>query len=442
MNKEKNIHFSLDQFEKIEDIIFIDEPILTHYKRNDKHFLMYLVDTLEKSDMFLLLEVEENQIYSYLTNQTSLRDVICLNENICYIIEQDFHGKTIDLSVTESSLINKDYLPLDNSFLDYKPLENSYYYKFINDLSYKGYLTDLRKTAFYIKISSNGGQTYSDTIGFNELAGNLIPSISSSFKNFLKADFFKMFREKSSDLKKTTSIFTKLLPQLDYRMVDLNFSSFEIGLSVDRVMKKTIEDRDIREWATEVGYKYKELVLESGYDNETVDKILNFYSEDDRRKIFKPIFDLVENPDYNLQVKNSKKERYTTIKLNNSKIKERITPEIKKIKKEDSKDLQLIQITTVIDKNSKKSTVKLENSLFNSAESTEFMLTNKHFEKQGYELDFEISIPTKISTEANNVNILAVYNHVSFKSIMHSANIDEGVNNLTKKIYEYICNRE
>ena len=57
-NQNKNIHFNLNQFRKIEDIIYLDEPILTHLIKNNKHFLLYLVDTLEIKDVFLLFELE------------------------------------------------------------------------------------------------------------------------------------------------------------------------------------------------------------------------------------------------------------------------------------------------------------------------------------------------------------------------------------------------
>ena len=120
MKKNKKI-LDLNQFERIEDIIFIDEPILTHYKRNDKHFLFYLVDTLENCDNYLILEVEEESIYQYLTKKLSLRDLILENQNIGYFLEQDFNGNILNLDVIQTNFIDENYLPLEDSFLQYQP---------------------------------------------------------------------------------------------------------------------------------------------------------------------------------------------------------------------------------------------------------------------------------------------------------------------------------
>ncbi|MFD2726270.1 hypothetical protein [Hyunsoonleella rubra] len=440
MENNKKI-FDLNQFEKIEDIIFIDEPILTHYKRNDKHFLLYLVDTLSNSDKYLMLEVEKDSIYQYLTKNLSLRNLILQNKNIGFFIEQDFEGNILNLDITQANLIDNNYLPLEDSFLEYQPSENSYYFEFIRDYESKFYLTKLRQEAFYVKFAPNNLK-YSDTIGLNELATDLLSNLSKSFKNFLKADFFVAFKALKSDTSKLQKIFKRILPDLDLRMVDLKYGSFEVGLAVDKVMKNAIEDKEIKNWALGVGYKYKDIVLDEDYDEETVNFILDEYEEEDRKKIFDPIFKITQNPNYSLQIRDSKSVKYSTIRVKNKSVIERIIPPAKFVAKlEDKKDYEIVQFTTLVDKNNISQTVKLENTLFNSTDNTDVLLTNKEFEKYGYDVKFEISVPLNIRAEKDTIYLTAQYDDLEFKVTYHSDKIAEGMEKITSNIFEYILNK-
>ena len=185
MNNQK-IHsdFDLSLFEKIEDIIYLDEPILTHLTKNNKHFLLYLVDTIEKIDVYLMFELEETTIFEYLTKQITLKEIISSNQNIIYRVEQDFDGIIRNTTLTQSSSLPESYLPSNDSYLTYEPTNQSYYYSFIKNFETKTYLRSLQKEAFYIRLAPTN-KKYADTIGFNELVGELLKNISFSFKSFL-----------------------------------------------------------------------------------------------------------------------------------------------------------------------------------------------------------------------------------------------------------------
>jgi len=442
-NNIKNIAFDFNSFEKIEDIIFLDEPILTHLKRNEKDFLFYLVDTIEKSDIYLLFEVDEDSIYEYLTKKVSLKNLIQLNKNIFYLVEQDFEGSIVNIEITGSEFIDENYLPHEDSFLEYEPTSKSYYYSLIEEFKAKSYLISLRDNAFYVKFSPKNTK-YSDTIGLNELANSLLSNLSLSFKNFLKADFFQEFQEIRTDKNKLTSLYKKLLPDLDFRMVDLKYGSFEVGLAVDSLMKGSIEDKEVKEWAIDVGYKYKNLVLDDDYDNDTVNKIVENYSEEDRKKIFNPIFQITENPNYSLQIKDSNKSKYSTIRrIKDKSIREKIIPlKIETNKTAIDTEYEIVQVTTVLDKNNTSKTIKLENTLFNtSTDKIEINLTNKHFSKYGFDLDFEVSIPLVITTEVNQIRLIATYDDYPFEITYHSDKIDDGIQKITFNIYEYILDK-
>tara|TARA_R110002050_G_scaffold125594_5_gene245365 strand:- start:1134 stop:2474 length:1341 start_codon:yes stop_codon:yes gene_type:complete len=441
-NQNKNIHFNLNQFRKIEDIIYLDEPILTHLIKNNKHFLLYLVDTLEIKDVFLLFELEEQTIYDYLTKLITLRQIISSNENFIYEIEQDFNGNILNVDITQSSFLPENFLPTEDSYLNYEPSSHSYYYNFIKTFASQSYLRSLREQAFYIKLAPTNSK-YSETIGFNELVSELLKNISTSFKSFLKADFFESFKEKQTDEKKLNALFNRLSNDLDYRMVDLDFGSFEIGLAVDKVMKQSIENNEIRDWAIDVGYKYKNIVLDDNYDEETVSTIISNYSQEDRKKIFEPIFKITENSNFDFKIKNSKSKEYSKITIKDKSKIERIVPKIDIPEEIKSKEYEIIQVTTIKEKDKIRKSIRLdENTLFESASEKQVILKKKDFEKFGYDLNFEVKIPLDISTEKGQVILRTEFDGIEFGKTLDSGKLDDGIKQIVSSIYEYILNKD
>ncbi|MFI8377464.1 hypothetical protein [Leeuwenhoekiella sp. NPDC079379] len=445
MNRQKSLSdFDLSLFKKIEDIIYLDEPILTHLTKNGKHFLLYLVDTVENIDIYLMFELEETTIFEYLTKQITLRNVISSNQNLIYKIEQDFEGLIINTTLTQSHSLSESYLPSNDSYLTYDPANDSYYYTLIKNFEAKTYLRSLQRDAFYIRLAPTN-EKYADTIGFNELVGELLKNISSSFKSFLKADFFESFKEKLTDEKKLNSFFNRLSDDLDYRMVDLNFRSFEIGLAVDKVMKQSIEDTKVREWAMDVGYKYKELVLDEDYDEENVQIIISNYTKEDRKKIFEPIFKIIENPNFQLQIKNSKSKPYSIIKLKDKSVIQRIVPPAAMGTDEDGKlkEYEIIQVTTIKEKDKVRKSIRLDdNTLFESSSAKQYILKKSDFAKFDFDLGFDVNIPLDISTENGQIILKTNYDGVNFSKTLDAGKFDDGLRQIISSIYEYILNKE
>lgn len=437
----KNISFDLNQFQKIEDIIYLDEPILTHLIKNNKHFLLYLVDTLDNKDTFLLLELEEQTIFDYLTKLITLRQIILSNQNFIYRIEQDFKGHIVSVDITQNSVLPENYLPTEDSYLNYEPSSQSYYYNFIKEFESQTYLRSLREQAFYIKLAPTNSK-YFDTIGFNQLVSELLKNISSSFKSFLKADFFETFKEKQTDEKKLNASFNRLSGDLDYRMVDLDFGSFEIGLAVDEVMKQSIENKEIRDWAIDVGYKYINIVLDDDYDEETMSTIISNYSQEDRKKIFEPIFKITENSNFDFKIKNSKDKEYTKINIKDKSKIERIIPKIEIPEEVKSKEYEIIQVTTIKEKDKFRKSIRLdENTLFESSSAKQVILKKKDFAKFDYVLDFDVAIPLDISTEKGQIVLRTKFEGIEFKKTLDSGKFDEGIKQIISSIYEYILSK-
>ncbi|PSG90894.1 hypothetical protein [Aurantibacter aestuarii] len=436
MNNKNNI-LDLSKFDKIEDIIFYDEPILTHLKKNEENYLMYLVDTVEDTDIYLIYKIQESELYSYLTSNISLYELFSKNSNPIFKIKQNFNGEVIESNVVFIENIDEKYLPISNSFLEFKPSEKSYYKKFIENYNNNIYLEKLRNEAFYVKFSSNSAM-YGDTIGLIELSNDFLTKISSSFKSFIKADFNVNFREKITDKVALRKTISAIQEYLDYRIVDLNFGSFEMGLAVDTVMKKSIEDKEVNKWATNIGFKFKNIVLDNNFDSEELDAISNSYSKKERREIFKPIYDISNNPNYRLQIKDRKTEKYSNIKFKSSKEREILIPNIPVEENKISKDLQIVQITTVLDKNKNTKTVKVIEDLFSTKQDVEYIIDNTRFEKNGLYLDKDISFKVHIKTESGLIHVSTRIGEIGIHKIYDTDNLDDILNNFTKIIHSRV----
>ncbi|SIS84743.1 hypothetical protein SAMN05421786_102539 [Chryseobacterium ureilyticum] len=434
-----NSYFDLSAFEKVEDIIYLDEPILSHLKLNEKDYFLYLVDSIEDYDVFLFFEIDTDTILKYLTKSISLREIIKGN-NILLILEQDYEGTVINTQSILCESLSEDYLPETNSFLEYEPLENSFYYEMINDYNRKLYLHDLRKNAFYLKFSTND-RKYGDTIGLRELTNTLLTNLSTSFKHFVTIDFEKKFNSIIPEDNKRNKVLKSVFADTDLRMVDLNFGSFEIGLSTDKLMKSNIEFKEVKEWADNVGDNYKKIVLDNDITNTELATILNNYTDEERNQIFEPVLRIVENNNYNLKVKGSVGEKYSNLGLNNKEVSSKIVTKIKKVDNIQQKHLELITVTTIIDKNSNKKTINLDNTLFSSIESTEYLLGYSDFKKYGYNnVPNGIKITILIENNDTYIVLRANYNENAFEVRVDNDKIEEGIKKMVDKIYEYTIN--
>lgn len=434
-----NSNFSLNAFTKIEDIIYLDEPILSHLKLNEKDYLLYLVDNFDNFDRYLLFEILEEDLMKYLTKNLSLKKLI-LKNNFLFQIDENYEGEIVDYNYVLTELVDKKYFPIENSYLEYNPTAESFYYKKIQEYHKKAYLYSLRQSAFYLKFSTNS-EKYGDTIGLRELTNILLTNISSSFKNFVEIDFHKNFDNKITDNIKLKKILRTILPDTDLRMVDLNYGSFEIGLASDKLMKSNIEDKDVKIWANNIGDNYKKIVLDDKIDENELNGIIEKYSDEERSKIFTPIINIVNDPNYSLKIKDKKTEKFNNLGVKKKSVSEKLV--VKKIIKElpIEKNLELIQVTTVIDKNSKKKTISLDNTLFNVVNKSSVILFYKDFENRGYKnVNQNIQISVEIENIDNHINLHAIYDSENFNITIDNEKIEDGIKKMMDKVYEFILN--
>ncbi|MEK6495470.1 hypothetical protein [Myroides odoratimimus] len=425
--------FDLNKFQKIGDIIYIDEPILSHLQFNNIDYFLYLVETTNNSDIYLLFEVENGNIVRYLTERKSLRKLIQDNPRNMLLLEQNFMGEIIDVNTILACEVEEDYLPQEDSLFSLEPIEGSYYHNLISEYESKYYLETLREKAFYLKFSTIN-KKYADTIGLKDITNIFLNRLNKSYTSFIKISFKRKFNTQFSD---------KIMHELDFRIVDLNFGSFELGLAIDEVMKNNIEDLLVKQWAKEIGYDYLDIVLSEDISNDHMESILNEYSEDERLQIFKPIIDITKNENFYFKIKKNQNGKYNSIGVSKKTVASKILSRTKvKALIESKQNLELVQITAIIDKKGNTNTIKIQDSLFNKAEKIDHLLKFNDFKKYNY-LDMPNNVEIKVTMEQINENsfiLKADYDNNPFEVNVFDRKIEIGMRNMIKKIYEYYKN--
>lgn len=433
-------NFNLNQFKKIEDIIFIDEPILSHLKLDNIDYLLYLVETTHNSDISLLLEVGENEVFNYVTGRESLRNTLNNNKKLIIVLEQNFTGEIIETYFLRACQLDQDYLPSEDSFLILEPIINSYYYNLIKEYESKYYLETLRSNAFYLKFSPVN-KKYGSTLGLKEISENFLEKISSSFTSFLKIEFKKQFENQILDKTNLLTTINKLVPDLDFRMVDLNYGSFEIGLAIDDLMKNGIEDKKIKDWAKKVANNYKKIVLDEVITKEETEEIIKNYTDDERIKIFKPIIEITTNPNFEFKIKNKKLDQYKSIGLKNKKVAKEIISRQTAPTVAEEQNLGLVQFTAIINKNDKKKSIKIEDTLFTQVDEAIYTLRASDFQKYNYKkIPSDIKVNLVLEQFGNNIILKCNFDNEDFSILLKDIKIEDGIKKITENIYEYYIN--
>lgn len=433
--------FPLDYALKIDDLIYYDMPILSRYIFQGKNYLYYHVDDENNLDTYLVFKVEEYELYKLISGNLSLKETIINVNDFVYIIDRDNSDKIVKTAYLHSTKISDEYLPDEDSIIKINFVDNCFYSSLIQKYQPKYYTERLRKKAFYLKISSKN-EKYGDTISFDDMSSKIFPKITSAYKNYTKIDFFNKFKKTFTDKLNLEKIYNKISDEIEFRIVDLNYGSFEIGIATETLLPSSAENSSIKEWTKNIRENFKEDVLEIDLENkEDFEKITQKFDEEQRNKIFKPIIDLVNDKNITFSYKNNQESKFKQLNKPKENTIKRLIPqkaeeEIKKL------ELELVQFTGVIEKG-KKISINPSNSLFSPLEETQLILSTQHFNKYGYKLKLRKDIPVLISKKDTGIiELLATYDEQNFSAKMESANLESAVEKLVKRIYEYYLNKD
>lgn len=117
------------------DLLYFEGPILSHFVGNDGgDYLMYWVDSDSKHNRWLLFSYNLIDIYDYLNNNISLKELINRDRDLVYLIDFDNEIKMKKVFVGTNKQIPIEYLPEKDSYLD-DNIKTEYLLKLSNNIN-------------------------------------------------------------------------------------------------------------------------------------------------------------------------------------------------------------------------------------------------------------------------------------------------------------------
>jgi hypothetical protein len=166
------------------------------------------------------------------------------------------------------------------------------------------YFEVLKKDAIYFKLNSDN-LMFQKTLEINDV-WNFLKNLSTSYTNYVKIEFEKNFHPLfGADNHRIQTVLAKLVDLTRLRVVALEYQSFSVGVSADSFMgKNEIEVKEIQEWRSQVMLNYKNDIIDIDFNSiEQIDHVLKHFNDDERRKIFDPLFSSINNSsDYYITV--------------------------------------------------------------------------------------------------------------------------------------------
>lgn len=301
---------------KISDLIFYDGPILSHFKdKYGKDIIFYWVDFNNNYNRWLIFQVSEKNLYSYLLNHASLQQLFDSVENdVFYTAEigHDFNYENIHIIYKED--LNDKYYPEINSYFKSElpevynsPLLKKYEENYLIEL--------LSETAAYIKAEPKSDSANWGLLGLSQ-GSSLLNGCGEALKGLISYKVRQRFIEKSIVVEKRINAAIKnVIDILQGNIVKAQISSFAVGFSPNFINEPEEKILDI-EWRKELFETFKNDLLEiDTKDSNEIDELVNSYSDDNKRfDMYKPIIDLYNNDKLVIQITDHNFKVIRTIK--------------------------------------------------------------------------------------------------------------------------------
>jgi len=143
----------------------------------------------------------------------------------------------------------------------------------------------------------------------------VLNDLTKSYSNFVGIEFVKKddFKEVYH---RSPEALNSIIADLELNIVDLSFSSFEAAVAPDFSEPAVpIFSDEINDWKIGIYKQYKDDILQGDYTNlNYINSIANIYSEEERKKIYSPLFRSVgDQKSYKLHLLGADKKIIRTI---------------------------------------------------------------------------------------------------------------------------------
>ena len=260
-------------------------------------------------------------------------------------------------------------------------------------------LNKLRKIAFRFKIDPVN--TFGNAASL-ETVIKVLQQLNKSYNSFLSIEFSK--QSFFSGIEQTMQ--KKLLGQLQLLIVDINYSSFSAAVAPDIYTENEEFTSNIKIWEKTAYNEYKDVIIKGDFEKpDYIDKISQRFSEEERSKIYKPLFDSFgDGKEYQFLILDSKMQvEKSRIKPGKENMKLYI-PKISKLKKI-TPEYKTMEIYAKVEKDADIKSLKkgsIKEVLFYKAieaDTYPYISNEISFENHKYILDEEIECRVKFEEE-------------------------------------------
>ena len=405
--KDLNSHiklsdFIINDFIKVHDIIYFDGPILTHFKdKNENNYLFLWIDNDETSNRWLISKNSELEIFKYLKSKTNLKDLY--QKDFLFIVDIDATGNLLASYMVQPSNI-VDYLPQEDYFTysipaSYNILEEKYAPDF--------YLDTMKNRAIYIKMKSEKKYSYASTVRLQDIK-YLIEKVQKSYEQYIIATFRMSFEQLYKTPEALAEAVSRIISQLELRVVDLNYKSFGVGISTDTIIGNQDTTIEIVDWKKDVLSNYKKDVIEIDYSSEEDTKrIAQKFTEEERNSIYKPIQDAISTKKLDITVSNSEYKEIKKINKINKKTQNNILPKLEKQPAQlEDKGKKLVSFVAELPKDGDITKIKikeLHDGLLFSEDINKASMKLHNIEHENLFFELKQPIEVEFSLEQNNL---------------------------------------
>lgn len=347
---EKLDSYKLDRwpfadFEYVSDLIEFDEPLLVHYKRENRHALYYWVEGDNSFNRWLCFELTTNELYNYLHRFTSLFDLIVKKTNEPFFtVDIDDNLVYHNFQMFIGHLIPEKYLPdQDSYFLDEMA---SFYEVMFQTLQKDDYTELISERSIDLKIAARTTE-HRETLSLTGVQ-DFLRRIDESYKAYRGWMFFDTYKSQITNPDTLIKAGRKFVASAEPRIAHVELHSFQITLASDVIVDQSYEYSELRQTILQ---RYKEDVLDLDLnDDQVVDELISRFDDLTRKSIFEPLIKVINNNEYDLTLIDKREnlsKQYEKIVHENKK---RLIPKIEKVEPSAQQKV-LVTITLELDAN-------------------------------------------------------------------------------------------
>jgi len=397
--------FPYPELSKVYDLIEFDGPLLSHYKdASDLNFLFYWVDSDSEVNRWMLIEISNDEIKDYLNSEISLKFIIRSKSNVIIT-----HIKR-DMSYSESIYVLQSQIPIN-----YYPEEDSFYtfdipaQYFSDPISENQYLNILRDGASVFRLRPKNPY-------FNHAvravdAGKFLINLTSSASVYSAFEFYNSFKDNITDPDKMKSTILNVKKSTELLVVNTQFSSFEVTLAIDTIVGMEDNLKGYEEWRKSIFRNYFEDVIDVDYSipESIVTFKEKFPDEAVRKKIIKPIADILLDSSFAFETKSSAHDAPVLHKsINKTTYKRLIAPTLDSATPDQQNDRKKLMnfVVEVIERDGKTIFGKksLDEGILFQNEIQNVSLSLNFFTFEKYEISFKKPLIYYYSIDSDNLN--------------------------------------